>query len=438
MTLEEKLSILGESAKYDVSCASSGSERSSQNGPGSTVAAGICHSWAADGRCISLLKVLLSNSCIYDCLYCVNRSSNDIKRVAFTADEVADLTIQFYRRNYIEGLFLSSGVMLNPDHTMELLIKAVSRLRNHHRFNGYIHVKLIPGASSELVRQAAQIADRISVNIELPTSGSLKLLAPQKSKESILTPMRQARNLREQSIDEKDERKNLRHAPNYNPAGMSTQLIVGASPESDLVILNLAENLYQKINLKRVYYSAYMSVNQNSKLPAPAAPPLLREHRLYQADWLLRFYGFKSTEILDEDNPDLDPRFDPKTVWALRHPEYFPVDVHKADYRQLLRIPGVGVRSARRILQARKVSSLDEISLKKLGVVLKRARYFTSIHGKYLGPQKTEPAQMERLLLASENSDKSSHKNSRGPYKKQAGLFDNLNDNFNEAPTINR
>lgn len=383
MELKEKLRILSDAAKYDVSCSSSGSSRkNTKGGIGNGVSSGICHSWADDGRCISLLKILYSNYCIYDCSYCINRASNDLPRASFTPEEVAELTINFYRRNYIEGLFLSSAVEKNPDYTMERLLKTVRLLREEYKFNGYIHLKAIPGADLKLIREAGRYADRMSVNIELPSRKSLKLLAPQKKMDSIINPMKEIGN---NIMENKEDRKKYKNTFNFVPAGQSTQLIVGASPESDFQILKLSEKLYEKYFLKRVYYSAYIPVSKDNNLPRLDKPPLMREHRLYQADWLLRFYGFKAVELLDKKNPDLDTRLDPKANWALNNLKFFPVEVNKADYEMLLRVPGIGIKSARRIVKARRTGSLDYYDLQKFGTVLKRARYFITCNGKYYG-----------------------------------------------------
>lgn len=375
----DKLKILADSAKYDASCSSSGSNRkNTKNGIGNGHVSGICHSWGADGRCISLLKILFSNCCMYDCKYCINRCTNSIKRATFTPREVADLTINFYKRNYIEGLFLSSAVVKSPDHTMEMLIQTVSILRNEYNFNGYIHCKTIPGCSKELIDKLGILVDRLSINIELPSNTSLKLLAPQKEKNGILEPMSYVSNGIKQNKLEKSKFK-----PSFVPAGQTTQLIVGATPESDLKILKLSEGLYQKLSLKRVYYSAYVSVNNDKNLPTLEAPPLLRENRLYQADWLLRFYGFKADELLNETHPNFNHILDPKCDWALRNIDKFPIEINTADYFTLLRIPGIGVVSAKKIIRARREFLLDFASLKKLGVVLKRAKYFITCKGKY-------------------------------------------------------
>lgn len=383
MDIQEKLKILSDAAKYDVSCSSSGSGRKAKKGQlGNACEAGICHTFAADGRCISLLKILLTNYCVYDCAYCINRESNDVKRAAFTPDEIADLTINFYRRNYIEGLFLSSAVYKNPDYTMELLIQAIAKLRNYYKFNGYIHVKAIPGANPLLIRRAGELTDRMSVNIELPSNEGLKLLAPQKSASKILKPMAL---ISSQITSSREESRLFRHTPSFVPGGQSTQLIVGATPDSDLKILRLSENLYKSYDLKRVYYSAYVPVSQNNRLPALTKPPLLREHRLYQADWLLRFYGFSSKELLNEASPNFNIALDPKTDWALRKLDNFPVEINLAPSEKILRVPGIGVNSMIKIVQARRFHSLSFEDLKKMGVVLKRAQYFITCNGRYNG-----------------------------------------------------
>ena len=382
MELLDKLNILADAAKYDAACTSSGLDRAGRPGTiGSASMAGCCHSFSADGRCVSLLKVLLTNICSYDCQYCVNRRSNDVPRAAFTPRELCKLTIGFYRRNYIEGLFLSSAVLKSPDHTTELMIETLRLLREEYRFGGYIHAKAIPGADPLLTQRLGMLADRMSVNIELPSSPSLALLAPDKKKEAILAPMTQ---IRDGIAVSKRELKVYRHAPRFAPAGQSTQMIVGATPESDRQILSLTQGLYDKFHLKRVFYSAYMPVSNSPLLPAPQnfQPPLLREHRLYQADWLLRYYHFRAEEILEESQPNLDPRMDPKCCWALRHLDFFPVEVNRADYEALLRVPGIGVVSARRILTARRIGPLSFEGLKRLGVVLKRAQYFLTCSGR--------------------------------------------------------
>ena len=379
MDIFEKLKILADSAKYDASCSSSGSSRRNKNnGIGNGNYSGICHSWGADGRCISLLKILFSNCCMYDCAYCINRCSNNVKRATFTPREVADLTINFYKRNYIEGLFLSSAVIKSPDYTMELLVKTVTILRNKYNFNGYIHCKTIPGCSQELIDKLGNLVDRMSINIELPSNTSLKLLAPQKEKDGILKPMSYiSTNIKQNKLDHNKFKKN------FVPAGQTTQLIIGATPETDLKILNLSQSLYSKLNLKRVYYSAYISVNNDKNLPTLESPPLLRENRLYQADWLLRFYGFTANELLDETHPNFNNILDPKCDWALRHLNNFPVEINTAGGRTLLRVPGIGVISAKKIIRARRSFSLTFEALTKLGVSLKRAQYFITCRGKY-------------------------------------------------------
>lgn len=372
----EKLKILAESAKYDVSCASSGTVRSNKPGMlGNTVGGwGICHSFAEDGRCISLLKIMLTNYCIYDCAYCINRRSNDLPRATLSVSELVDLTIEFYRRNYIEGLFLSSGVVRNPDYTMERLVRVAKDLREVHRFNGYIHLKSIPGASRELVNEAGRYADRLSVNIEIPNEASLKRLAPEKDHQSVFAPMLY---IQQGALESSEERKKFRHAPRFAPGGQSTQMIVGVSPETDKDILRFSSALYQRPTMKRVYYSGYVSVNAyDTRLPALKQPPLVRENRLYQADWLMRFYAFKVEEIVDDAYPDLDLEVDPKLAWALRHPEQFPIDVNRADYELILRVPGIGVKSAKLIVASRRYSRLGFYQLKKIGVVMKKAQYF--------------------------------------------------------------
>lgn len=375
-----KLKILAESAKYDVSCSSSGTVRANKPGMlGNTVGSmGICHSFAEDGRCISLLKIMLTNYCIYDCAYCINRRTNDLPRATLSVSELVELTMEFYRRNYIEGLFLSSGVVRNPDYTMERLVRVAKDLRLVHRFNGYIHLKSIPGASQELVHEAGLYADRLSVNIEIPKEENLKLLAPEKDHASVLAPMRY---IQQGVAQNREEKRHFRHTPRFVPAGQSTQLIVGATPETDKDILTLTSSLYSRPSMRRVYYSGYISVNTYDKrLPALKQPPLVRENRLYQADWLLRFYQFKVEEIVDDAYPLLDLELDPKLSWALRHPECFPVDINRADYEMLLRIPGVGVKSARLIVASRRFSRLGFYELKKMGVVMKKAQYFITCH----------------------------------------------------------
>lgn len=383
MELLDKLKVLSDAAKYDVSCSSSGSSRKNKKGGvGSAHVSGICHSWSDDGRCISLLKILFTNYCIYDCKYCVNRASNDLPRAAFTPDELVNLTINFYRRNYIEGLFLSSAIYKNPNYTMEMLLETVKKLREEVNFNGYIHLKAIPGADPILIEKAGRYVDRMSVNIELPSDRGLKLLAPQKKRESIIKPMGVIKSKITQNVE---NRRKYRNASKFVPAGQSTQLIVGATNDDDLNILTLTEALYNQFKLKRVYYSAYVPITSHPNLPSITAPPLLREHRLYQADWLLRFYGFKANELLSGVNPNFDENLDPKCDWAIRNLHHFPVEINRADYEMLLRIPGIGVKSARKIVASRRFSALSYDDLKKMGIVLKRAKYFITCKGKYYG-----------------------------------------------------
>lgn len=397
MELMEKLKVLSSAAKYDVSCSSSGSNRKSKNGGvGNVAPSGICHSFTPDGRCISLLKILLTNYCIYDCAYCINRRSNNVERAAFTVDEVVSLTINFYRRNYIEGLFLSSAIIKNPNHTMEMLRDIVKKLRLEYNFGGYIHLKAIPGADEDLITDAGRYADRMSVNIELPSKSSLKLLAPDKNSEEILKPMKSIKN---NIILNKSERRIFKNAPIFVPGGQSTQLIVGASNESDLNILSLSENLYNSFSLKRVYYSAYVPVNHGKNLPELTQPPTLREHRLYQGDWLLRLYGFKSSELLNEKNPNMDVNFDPKTNWALSNLDKFPVEINTAPYKTLIRVPGIGVRGAKKIVSARRVSKLSFSDLKILGITLKRAQYFILCDGKYNGAVDMDEIKIRSALM---------------------------------------
>ena len=399
--LLKKLEVLTDAAKYDVACTSSGVDRPGRPGAlGNAVKAGICHSFAADGRCISLLKVLLSNDCAYDCAYCVNRRSCDGPRATFTPEELCRLTVEFYRRNYIEGLFLSSAVVKNPDYTSELMLMTLKKLREEERFWGYVHVKAIPGADPRLTHALGLYADRMSVNIELPSQKSLALLAPQKSKEKILAPMGLIRDgIKENASD----LARYRAAPKFVPAGQSTQMIIGATPETDRQILALTEGLYRKYQLKRVFFSAYMPVVSDRNLPArDTPPPLLREHRLYQADWLLRFYGFRAEELLDASHPDFNPQVDPKCSWALRHLDFFPVEVNRADYEALLRIPGVGMVSAKRILVSRRTRKLRIEDLPKLGVVMKRAQYFLTASGRMAEGLRFTPDSLLRNLIAAE------------------------------------
>ena len=375
MSLLEKLTILSDAAKYDVACTSSGVDRKGNgHGLGNSIAPGICHTFSADGRCISLLKILFTNECIFRCAYCQNNCNNDVPRASFTPDEVCTLTMEFYRRNYIEGLFLSSGILISPNYTMELIYQTLYQLRVRHHFNGYIHVKAIPGADPVLIEKVGFLADRMSINLELPTADGLKALAPNKSRKTILKPMRLIQN---GITENQNELMVYRKTPKFVPAGQSTQMIIGATPENDYQIMKVAEGLYQNFQLKRVFYSAFVNVNHNSNLPTlPGGPPLLREHRLYQADWLLRFYGFSAGELLSEECPDFNIFLDPKCDWALRHLEAFPVEINRADYNTLLRVPGIGVKSANRIVKARRHSRLDFSDLRKIGVVLKRAAYF--------------------------------------------------------------
>ncbi|PWL93158.1 MAG: putative DNA modification/repair radical SAM protein [Lachnospiraceae bacterium] len=398
-TIMDKLKILSDAAKYDVSCSSSGvSRKGNGRDMGNCISAGICHSFAADGRCISLLKILLSNECIYDCKYCLNRRSNDVPRATFTPDEVCELTMNFYRRNYIEGLFLSSGIIGTPNQTMEMIWQVVYKLRNVYHFRGYIHVKGIPGADPILIQKTGYLTDRMSVNLELPTADGLKKLAPNKHRKNILTPMRQI----QQGIRQgRNEVAIYRHAPDFVPAGQSTQMIVGATPESDYQIMAVAQGLYDNFELKRVFYSAYVSINEDKELPAlHTGTPLLREHRLYQADWLMRFYQFRAEELLNEKRPNFNILLDPKCDWALQHLEQFPVEINRADYHTLLRVPGIGVNSARRICGARKTARLGFEDLKKMGVVLKRALYFITCSGKMMYPTKLEEDYITRNLLS--------------------------------------
>jgi putative DNA modification/repair radical SAM protein len=403
----EKLRILAESAKYDVSCSSSGTVRSGKKGMvGSTVGGvGICHSFADDGRCISLLKVMLTNYCMYDCAYCINRRTNDIKRATLSVSELEEIVMEFYRRNYIEGLFLSSGVVRNPDYTMERLTAIVRDLRTVHRFNGYIHLKTIPGASQELLQEAGRYADRMSINIEIPKEESLKALAPEKNHKSIFLPMSQ---IQQGVLENKEDRKKYRHAPRFVPAGQSTQMIVGATKETDLDILKMSSAMYQQPTMRRVYYSGYVSVNTyDPRLPVLKQPPLVRENRLYQADWLMRFYHFKVDEIVDDKHTHLDLDVDPKLGWALRHPEFFPVDINSAPYEEILRVPGIGVKSALLIVNSRRFNRVTSYHLKKMGVVLKKAKYFitcgeltSSFSQPIIGINEIRPERLRPMLLS--------------------------------------
>lgn len=423
----EKLEILSDAAKYDASCSSSGSNRSNNGGLGNGHISGICHSWSDDGRCISLLKILLTNHCVYDCAYCINRITNDLPRAEFTPEEVIQLTINFYRRNYIEGLFLSSAVHKSPDYTMEQMLQVVKLLRTRENFHGYIHMKAIPGADPKLIHEAGMYVDRMSVNIELPSMEGLKLLAPQKKKEAIIKPMSFIKN---QIIETKNDRSVFRYTPKFVPAGQTTQLIVGATNDYDISILRLTENLYNHFNLKRVYYSAYVPVSDNPKLPVIAKPPLLREHRLYQADWLLRFYGFKAEELLSEKNPNFDIALDPKCDWAIKNLHIFPVEINTAPYEMLLRIPGVGVKSAQKILHARRVSILRFDDLKKLGIVLKRARFFITCNGKHQGISSMNDMFIREALVKDE-------KPLLPPQYEQLSMFDKIETAIDERAKYN-
>lgn len=431
MSLMDKLAVLSDAAKYDVACTSSGVERKGDGKHmGNCAAGGICHSFSSDGRCISLLKILLSNECVYDCKYCLNRRSNDIRRASFTPEEVCELTIQFYRRNYIEGLFLSSGILHNPDYTMEQLYQTLYLLRRKYHFGGYIHVKAIPGADPRLIRMTGFLADRMSVNLELPTADGLKNLAPSKNRKKILTPMRLIQNGIESN---KNELTLYKKAPVFVSGGQSTQMIIGATPESDYQIMRVAESLYDGFGLKRVFYSAFVKVNEDKALPSlPGGPPLLREHRLYQADWLLRFYGFRAEELLSESRPFFNVMLDPKEDWAIRHLELFPMEINKVSYEELLRIPGIGVKSAQRIVKARRTAVLDYDSLKKMGVVLKRALYFITCKGRMMYPVKVEEDAIVRNLTR-DNRDKLQFSQDGMTYR-QLSLFDD--NRYTVNPTV--
>ena len=459
ISIQKKLEILSDAAKYDVACTSSGVDRKGNGSSmGNSIAAGICHTFSADGRCVSLLKVLYTNECTFDCKYCINRSSNDIVRASFTPQELSELTMEFYRRNYIEGLFLSSGILISPNNTMELILEALRLLREVHHFNGYIHCKAIPGADPAYIEKLGWYTDRISINLELPTAECLKELAPHKSRNNILKPIRQIQLGRKNNRDflglpdNKQQPKQIitgqvdndirdiitsntgiipyRKKPLINrsfvPAGQSTQMIVGATKESDYQIMSVAEALYDNFDLKRVFYSAFMNVNQDSRLPSTeSGPPLLREHRLYQADWLLRFYGFKTMELLDERHPNFNVLLDPKCDWALRHLEYFPVEVNKADINSLLRVPGIGTNSAQRIIMARKSVVLDFNDLKRMGIVLKRAIYFITCNGRMMYPIKIEENFITRQLLTLK--DQLPFGIDKDITYQQLSLFDNVN-----------
>lgn len=422
MTIKEKLGILADSAKYDVACTSSGVDRRGDGkGMGNSIAAGICHSFSADGRCISLLKILMTNECVYDCKYCRNRVSNDIKRATFSPEEICSLTMEFYRRNYIEGLFLSSGILNNPTYTMELIYRTIFLLRNKYLFQGYIHVKAIPGADAGVIEKTGYLVDRMSVNLELPTAEGLQKLAPNKHRKTILTPMRQIQN---GILANQYDLVKYNHAPTFVSGGQSTQMIIGATPENDYQIINVAENLYQKFRLKRVFYSAYVQINDDKDLPAlPGGPPLLREHRLYQADFLMRFYGFGASELLSEKKPNFNVLLDPKADWALQHLEQFPVEINRADYHMLLRVPGIGVKGAQKIIKARRGANLTFEHLKKLNISLKRAVYFITCNGKMLYRTKMEEDYITRNLL---NVKERLPFDADGVTYKQLSLFDTI------------
>ena len=400
-SIEEKLRILSDAAKYDVSCSSSGSSRKNvNNGLGNAAINGICHSWSADGRCISLLKILMTNYCIYDCKYCINRKDNDIERAMLTPDEIVKLTINFYRRNYIEGLFLSSGIIKSADYTMELMIAVAKKLRLEEKFNGYIHMKVIPGASRQLINEIGLYVDRVSVNIEFAENTALKLLAPDKKPTDISTSMGL---IRKNMLENIEDKKLFKSTPSFIPAGQTTQMIIGASGESDYSILTRSESLYKNFDLKRVYYSGYVPVNKSGILVSvDQAVPMIREHRLYQADWLLRFYNFRADEILNEKDPFVDPFLDPKTNWAIKNSHLFPIEINKASYKELLRVPGIGVISAKRIVMTRKYSTIRYEHLKKLGIVIKRAKYFITVNGEFLGFKKENPELIRNALMEKE------------------------------------
>ncbi|MGZ5248202.1 MAG: putative DNA modification/repair radical SAM protein [Flavitalea sp.] len=398
----EKLSILSDAAKYDVSCSSSGSKRKNTTNGLGTTGNGICHAYTEDGRCVSLLKILLTNHCIFDCAYCVSRKSNEIKRAAFTVQEVVDLTINFYRRNYIEGLFLSSGIFKDPDYTMERLVRIAKKLRHEHNFHGYIHLKTIPGASDELIKQAGMYADRLSINVEMPTKASLKMFAPDKNQEDMIRPMKY---LTQSILENREEKKLFKKTPLFAPAGQSTQMVIGASPESDLEVLAVANGFYEQMKLKRVYYSGYVPISNDNRLPAVGTPvPVVREHRLYQADWLMRFYGFKVNEIVSFDQPHLDLDIDPKMNWALRNMQLFPIDINKADLEMILRVPGIGVQSAHRICNSRKFNKLNWEHLKKMGLQLNKAKHFIVCSSPDFERKDYTSMQLKQIILANGNS----------------------------------
>ncbi|SEI98085.1 putative DNA modification/repair radical SAM protein [Dyadobacter sp. SG02] len=410
--IREKLGILADAAKYDVSCSSSGSNRKNENkGIGDAEGTGICHTYTEDGRCVSLLKILLTNHCIFDCAFCVSRRSNDVKRAAFTVEEVVELTMNFYRRNYIEGLFLSSGIFKDADYTMERLVRIVKKLRHEERFNGYIHLKTIPGASDELLREAGMYADRMSINLEMPTETGLKLLAPEKSHAEVKKPLKYIQN----SITQFESEKALiKSVPRFVPAGQSTQIVVGATPESDKEILYTANAFYQNFSLKRVYYSGYIPISNDARLPVIGSqPPLIRENRLYQADWLMRFYGFKVQEILNDIHPNLEADVDPKLSWALRNLDQFPVDINTADYHMILRVPGIGVSSALKIVQARKFNRLYESHLRRLGIAFRKARHFIRYADSPIQLKEYEAGHIKGLILAESKSKYVSNPNNQ-------------------------
>ena len=430
LPLTEKLKILSDAAKYDVACTSSGTSRKNSGaGMGNCIEAGICHSFSADGRCISLLKILFTNECIFDCKYCMNRASNDVPRASFTPQEVCDLVLEFYKRNYIEGLFLSSGILYTPNYTMELIYRTLYKLRYECHFWGYIHVKAIPGADQELIEETGFLADRMSVNLELPTSDGLRSLAPNKNRRKILKPMRLVQTRMQEN---KNELALYRHAPRFVPAGQSTQMIIGATPETDYQLISVAESLYQNFDLKRVFYSAFVRVNEDKLLPVlPGGPPLLREHRLYQADWLLRFYGFQAGELLSSERPNFNVLLDPKCDWALRHLELFPVEINRADYYTILRVPGIGPKSAQRIIRARRMGSVGFEDLKRMGVVLKRALYFITCNGRMMYPVRLDEDYITRNLLAVK--EKLPLEVSGQTTYRQLSLFDDCNIPYGEV-----
>lgn len=400
--IREKLQILADAAKYDVSCSSSGSDRKNTNKGIGDTGSGICHTYTEDGRCVSLLKILLTNFCIYDCAFCVSRSSNDIKRAAFTVDEVVELTMNFYRRNYIEGLFLSSGIFKNADYTMERMLRIVKKLRLEERFNGYIHLKTIPGAGEEMVTEAGLYADRMSINLEMPTESGLKLLAPEKSHEEV---KRELGVIRDRSLQYSSERKLIKSTPKFVPAGQSTQMVVGATSESDKDIMHTADEYYKSFSLKRVYYSGYIPISNDNRMPVIGTqPPLIRENRLYQTDWLMRFYDFDVKEILNDIHPDLDMDIDPKLSWALRNPHLFPIDVNTADYKMILRVPGIGVRSAQKIVSARKFGKLHIYQLKRMGIAYNRAQHFIRCIDSPFQLNEREPFAIKRTILQNSKS----------------------------------